>query len=134
MLSQQHCGTEFPPAPALLHLPGFTQLSLPEFPGASFSYEPSQRAFFQAMEVRALGLFIEGLAAQVSPSCPRSRLLLHAEGDKDASAAQLTLLRSLTKWCLRAVPSARPSFLELESTLTRAGYGAEYFGQLSPSI
>ncbi|GAX81710.1 hypothetical protein CEUSTIGMA_g9138.t1 [Chlamydomonas eustigma] len=89
--------------------------------GASFCYEEGQRGFWQSMEVRAFGLFLQDLINQVSLENPifslgrkEEEAALQAGMDGPALVEQL---KSLAKWCLCLVPAARPSFSELETAL-----------------
>lgn len=87
--------------------------------GASFAYEcqPHQRSFFEAMEVRALGLFLQDLSAQVRFVGARFNLPNETH-QGEAAQCQLETLRSVSKWCICTVPGARPSFSEVVSSLS----------------
>jgi serine/threonine protein kinase len=66
--------------------------------GASFSYDTTKQAFFQAMEVRAYGLMLRDVADRCSTS-----------GGSDR-AAIVPALRALAVRCADSLPSERPSF------------------------
>ena len=90
--------------------------------GASFVYASHQRSFFEAMEIRAFGLFLQDLSAQVRSEGGKICLPGEAQkfqGKQDGPAQQdiLEVLRSVSKWCLCTIPGARPSFTEVVSAL-----------------
>ncbi|PNH08307.1 Leucine-rich repeat-containing protein 1 [Tetrabaena socialis] len=72
--------------------------------GASFSYDPAQQPFWQAMEVRAYGLFLRDVAHRCDPS-PEGP----AGGAGDAPSVGAAL-RRLAERCTELPPAERPSF------------------------
>lgn len=90
--------------------------------GASFAYENSHQVFFQAMEVRAFGLFLRDLVGQVSfESTIKFSLSSDLSPDMDElppGCQQLVLLKGLSDCCLRE-PNLRPAFSDIVSTLKR---------------
>lgn len=79
--------------------------------GAAFCYNRSDAAagFWEAMEVRAFGLFMQGLMQQHADSSSSS------SGGSTAGVAQQ--LHALVDTCLADDPAARPSFTILQQQL-----------------
>ena len=72
--------------------------------GAAFSYHPSQRWFWERMEVRAYGLFLQDLVIQTNDALGNGHLKL-----------QLSTLKSVAEKCLSS--DDRPSFDEIEALI-----------------
>lgn len=76
--------------------------------GAAFSYDRSDAAagFWEAMEVRAFGLFMQGLMQR------------HVDSSSSGSRAGVAQqLHALVDTCLADDPAARPSFAVLQQQL-----------------
>ena len=91
--------------------------------GAAFSYHPSER-FWEAMEVRAFGLFLGDLVDRLDPSAysqepgaaaaPAETTPQPQTGSQGAStAAAKAALAQLVAQCTQAAPAERPRFVDV---------------------
>ena len=70
-------------------------------------------------EIRAFGLFLQGLIGQIDLAAPRLVITSSADdGDEAACALGFESLRSVMKWCLCSIMAARPTFQEVVLSLT----------------
>ena len=68
-------------------------------------------------EVRAFGLFLQGLIGQVDLSMPRMRVSPEDDQDEKICASSFESLRGIARWCLCAIQAARPKFSEVVASL-----------------
>jgi hypothetical protein len=92
-------------------LEGETHAVLCDF-GAAFCYDRAAGGFWEAMEVRAFGLFMQGLCAQVDGEGSAG-----SRSSGGSGSVCLEQLQALVQKCLAEEPSQRPTFAELQQQL-----------------
>lgn len=77
--------------------------------GASYSYDPQQQPFWQAMEVRAFGLMLRDVAER----CLEEPAVGQAGQQVARGPSVAAALRTLAKQCAELPPKQRPSFQQV---------------------
>ncbi len=100
-------GSQLSPPPSLPVLHILRNHPLP-YAGASYSYDPQQQPFWQAMEVRAFGLMLRDVAERCDEE-PADGMGRQAGRGASVAAA----LRTLAERCAELPPKRRPSFQQV---------------------